>query len=63
MLAEKNTRIEYLREREVAELFRRLVTALAKHRPEDPVRFLIEVLEKREIPDSIEVPTVKGINL
>lgn len=63
MLAEKNTRTEYLKKHKVDSLFARLATALAIHRPANPLEYLIDCLEKNEIDDFFETPTVKGIKL
>ena len=60
---EKQTRIEYLNSHDIPSLFNRLVTALIKNRPEDPVGYLVETLESGRIDDKFEPKSVAGIKL
>ena len=60
---EKQTRIEYLNSHDIPSLFNRLVTALIKNRPEDPIGYLVETLESGRIDDKFEPKSVAGIKL
>lgn len=63
MVVEKSQRSEYLREKGIEELFRRLTIALILEKPDDHLSTLIQWLQTGNIPDSLPQIEIKSFTV
>lgn len=60
MQDEREDRLKYIEDKQLADLFKRLMKSLLIHRPANPIEFMLEALKKDDIKDEFPVPSVQA---